>query len=236
MDDLTLAFPGLSLPALALLALTGLVLLLSRDWRWLILTLAFPGLSLPALALLALTGLVLLLSRDWRWLILTLALQYVGVFMVVMLVWPMEIAVVKLVAGWMSGAILGMAISSAPVAWQQEEHSSPSSRVFRLLAAALVGLAVGSLSSPLQAWLPGVSVGIILASLSLIGLGLLHLGLTSQPLRSVIGLLTVLSGFEILYAAVESSTLVAGLLAGVSIGLALVGAYLLLSPAMEREI
>lgn len=195
----------------------------------------FPGISLLALAMVILTGLALLISRDWRWLIGALAVQYLGVFLMVVYVWPLEISVVKLVAGWMSGAIVGMAISNAPTAWQFEEQSAPSSRVFRLIAAGLVGLAVGSLAAPLQSWLPRVSLGIILSSLALVGLGLLHLGLTSQPLRSVIGLLTALSGFEILYAAVETSTLVAGLLAGVNIGLALAGAYLVLAPGMEQE-
>jgi len=65
-------------------------------------------------------------------------------------------------------------------------------------------------------------------------MGLLQLGLTALPLRITIGLLTVLSGFEILYAVVETSTLVSGLLAGVSLGLALVGAYLLTIPTMEE--
>jgi hypothetical protein len=49
----------------------------------------------------------------------------------------------------------------------------------------------------------------------------------------VLGLLTVLSGFEILYAAVETATLVAGLLAAINLGLALVGAYLLAAPSLE---
>jgi hypothetical protein len=52
-------------------------------------------------------------------------------------------------------------------------------------------------------------------------------------MRVIVGLLTVLSGFEIIYAAIESSVLVTGLLAGVNLGLALVGAYLLISPKME---
>jgi hypothetical protein len=51
-----------------------------------------------------------------------------------------------------------------------------------------------------------------------------------------LGLLTVLSGFEILYSAVEVSALVTGLLAGVNLGLALVGAYLLLAPTLEEEV
>ncbi len=195
----------------------------------------FPGLSLLAMILIIVTGLSLLISRDWRWLVGALALQYVGVFIFVLFVWPLEISVVKLVAGWMSGAILGMAVSTSPTAWQHEEQSVPSSRVFRLLAAGLVGLVVGSLAAPLQNWLPKVSLGLLVPGLVLLGLGLLHLGLTSQPLRLVIGLLTALSGFEILYAAVETSVLVAGLLAGVNVGLALAGAYLLLAPGMENE-
>ena len=59
------------------------------------------------------------------------------------------------------------------------------------------------------------------------------MGLTALPLRIVLGLLTVFSGFEILYAVVETSTLVSGLLAGVSLGLALVGAYLMTVPTLE---
>jgi hypothetical protein len=68
----------------------------------------------------------------------------------------------------------------------------------------------------------------------LIALGLLHLGLTSQPFRVVLGLLTVLSGFEILYAAVESSILITGLLAAVTLGLAMLGAYLITAPTLEE--
>jgi hypothetical protein len=52
-------------------------------------------------------------------------------------------------------------------------------------------------------------------------------------LRVTIGLLTALSGFEIIYAAIETSTLVTGLLAGVNLGLALAGAYLIIAPTME---
>jgi hypothetical protein len=46
--------------------------------------------------------------------------------------------------------------------------------------------------------------------------------------------LTVLSGFEVLYAAVENSILVAALLAAVNLCLALVGSYLL-NVSVARE-
>lgn len=67
------------------------------------------------------------------------------------------------------------------------------------------------------------------------GFGLLLLGLTAQPLPVAVGLLTFLGGFEIIYAPVESSILVAGLFAGVNIGIGLAGAYLLTASEMEQE-
>jgi hypothetical protein len=77
---------------------------------------------------------------------------------------------------------------------------------------------------------------VINGGLLLIGMGLLHLGITARVLRVAIGLLTVLSGFEIIYATVEGSVLVAGLLAVINLGLALVGSYLLIaSNAQEAE-
>jgi hypothetical protein len=72
--------------------------------------------------------------------------------------------------------------------------------------------------------------------LLLIGMGLLHLGITDYNLRVVIGLMTVLSGFEILYSAVEGSILVAALLAVVNLGLALVGAYLMTAENAPQEV
>jgi hypothetical protein len=71
------------------------------------------------------------------------------------------------------------------------------------------------------------------SGLFLIGVGLLQVGLTANLFRSTLGLLTLLSGFEILYAAIETSILVAGLLAILSLGVSLAGAYLLQSQTME---
>jgi hypothetical protein len=47
--------------------------------------------------------------------------------------------------------------------------------------------------------------------------------------------MTILSGFEILYATVEGSILVAALLAIINLGLALVGSYLLIASNAEEE-
>ena len=59
--------------------------------------------------------------------------------------------------------------------------------------------------------------------------------MTAQPFRVILGLLTTLSGFEALYAALESSVLGAAMLSVVNLGLALVGAYLLTSRIPKRR-
>ena len=75
-----------------------------------------------------------------------------------------------------------------------------------------------------------------MGAIILIGMGLLQLGMSHQPLRVILGLFTVLSGFELLYAAVDRSVLVAGLISGVNLGLALVGAFLLVNPEPEETL
>ncbi len=192
-------------------------------------------LTLFAALLVTITSLILLLSRDWRWGIVTLAVQYLGVLGLTVTSWPIEMAMVKMVAGWMAGAVLGVSIANTPEAWHEPERFWPSGRIFRMAAASLVIIVVASLAPKAGDWLPSLAAPALWGGLILIGMGLLHLGLTDQPLRVVTGLLTLLSGFEVLYAAVETSVLVAGLLATVQLGLALTGAYLMLAPSEQEE-
>jgi hypothetical protein len=143
-------------------------------------------------------------------------------------------AVAKMLAGWMAGVILWVAMTYVPDLWPESEKSIKFGAIFRILAAIILALAVTSLVLQSQSWLSTISIPILWGSFILIGMGLLQLSLTSHPLRVIIGLLTSLSGFEIIYAAIETSTLVSGLLAVVTLGLALVGAYLLITPTMEK--
>ena len=192
-------------------------------------------LVLSAVILVSLTSVYILVSADWRYCIAALAIQYIGIFLLVGASWPIELAVVKMVAGWMAGAILAIAMSSGAEVWLKSEGSVKFGPVFRIIAAAIIALAVTSFVRSSESWLSMISIPIRWGSFILIGIGLLQLCLTSHPLRVIIGLLTALSGFEIIYAVIETSILVTGLLAGVNIGLTLVGAYLLISPTMEMS-
>ena len=173
-----------------------------------------------ALAIITATG--LLFSRDWRWSLGLLAVQYLSVFWMVQTHWPITLAATKLVTGWMACAILGIAQLNA----REEETQSTwlQGRLFHIFAAGMVLAATFALSLRVEAWL-GLSLPVAWGGLLLIGLGLLHLGITSDTFQVIVGLLTVLAGFEILYAAVESSALVTALLVVVNLGLALAGAF-----------
>lgn len=192
-------------------------------------------LAVPAAVLVSLTGFVLLISRDWRISIFTLAAQYTGVFILVTLSWSVELAAVKLVAGWMAGAVLGMALASLPKETSIFRPLDLTGILFRFILTTLILLVMISLAPRMARWVPGVVFAQTYAGTIMIGLGLVHLGLTANPLRTILGLLTIFSGFEILYASVEASILVAGLLAGINLGLALVGAYLLTVPIAETS-
>lgn len=220
-----------------------------------------------AVILLAVTTLVLLTSPDWRLSIGFLALQYIGVFILVAVAWPLAMSVTKLVTGWIAGAVLGMSIGGLPSETLAGRQASPlstnepekrpdrrlpvrlfswyaigsqpgsrsSGRLVRFFSAALVGLAVFSVAPAATDWVSGLTVEQAWGGLLLIGMGLLQLGFAPAVLQTILGLLTTAAGFEIFYASVETSALVAGLLSMTNLGLAMVGAYLLLAPHMEKD-
>lgn len=190
-----------------------------------------------AVLIIVVTSVGLLIVRDWRVSIILLAVQYLAMFILLLPRWPLGLASVKVVSGWMASAILGMTRSGLQTDDVENESSWPRGRLFRLFAAGMVGIIVAGATPAVNNMMADAGISIITGSLLLIGMGLLHLGITSQILRVTLGLMTVLAGFEILYATVEGSVLVAGLLAVINLGLALVGSYLMIaSSSSEVEV
>ena len=187
-----------------------------------------------AVILMVITSTGLLFVRDWRWNIILLAVQYLGMFVLTLQHWPIGMASVKVVAGWMSAAILGMTRSGLSNESSTEESLWLGGRLFHLFAAATVVLIVAVVTPSVDTIMADAGFPVTNGGLLLIGMGLLHLGITAQILRVAIGLMTVLSGFEILYSTVEGSVLVAALLAVINLGLALVGAYLLIASRTQE--
>ena len=193
----------------------------------------FEQLAFGAVILLGASSTTLMLTRNWRVYVVSLAVQYLAVFWLVAIFWPIGLAAVKLVVGWMSSAVLASTGTESDLF--NTDRGSFSGLLFGLLAASMVWVLSFSLVPAAVEWLPATMMP-LWGGIMLIGMGALQLGMTTRTLRVVVGLLTMLAGFEILYAVVETSVLVAGLLAVISLGVALVGSYLLtVQDTLEAE-
>lgn len=181
-----------------------------------------------AVGLILATSTTILINRDWRVSLGSLAAQYSAVFWLVSQHLPFGMGSVKLIAGWMVVATLGMTrLGLSNLDGEQEESFWPRGMWFRIILILIVALVTAGATPRIEAAIPGLGLPVIAGGLLLIGAGVFHLGVTSDLLRVILGLLTMLAGFEIIYAAVESSILVTGFLALTNLGLGLVGSYLL---------
>src|SRR5512142_2540432 len=188
-----------------------------------------------AVLLVAATSAGLLLYRAWRWNLGLLTAQYVGITVLVAQHWPLGMATVKLVTGWMTTAALAMTLTALSAEEHQPEGLWPQGRIFRLFLVGMIVVLTAGVTPRVQEAVSGIGAPVVAGSILLIGIGLLQLGTSSEVLRVIIALLTVLGGFEVLYAALESSILVAALLAAVNLGLGLVGAYLINASIPEEQ-
>lgn len=192
--------------------------------------------SWTAVGLTLATSTAIIISRDWRVSLGALGLQYLAVFWLVTRHLPFAMGSVKLIVGWMVVATLGM--TRLGLTNLEKEEQDPfwlRGQWFRVILMGIVALVTVGSTLRIEAAIPGLGLPVIAGSLLLIGAGVVQLGVTSDLLRVTLGLLTILAGFEILYAAVESAILVTGLLAVINLGLGVTGSYLLLAGSSPLE-
>ncbi|MEW6567413.1 MAG: hypothetical protein AB1449_04435 [Chloroflexota bacterium] len=185
----------------------------------------------------ALSGSLLVVLDDRRLLLAVLAAQCALSSWLVAQAVPLTVAAGKLAAGWMACGVLALTVhASLGVERPADGSQLPTGGAFRVAAVLLilaVGVGLGRGAWPL---VPGLSTTSRLGTAFLTTLGLLHIGITEDPLRVGLGLLTLLSGFEVLYSVLEPSLAVTALLAAVHLGTAIVVSYLLLVvPASARR-
>lgn len=190
---------------------------------------------LPTLAfvIIVMTAMIILIFRDWRINAGALALQYLAAFTLVNMSWPTGMAVIKLIVGWMATVAIGFTCMRQRKSIAVEE--SAASMFFRAVAGLLVILVMFILAPDMQNNIfPGLNLIIVQSGLMLLGMGLMQLGSTAEPYLTIFALLSLLSGFEIIHAGLERSSLLTGLLVLVNLGLALVGVYFIGTNA-EKE-
>ncbi|HEY77259.1 MAG TPA: hypothetical protein G4O00_13975 [Thermoflexia bacterium] len=195
--------------------------------------------AMPAVAGIGVALGLLLILRRWQMHALGMALLYFFVALLHTRVIRPEVAVVKLLIGWMITMALyltGRYLSERERERTEEEEGPlvPRDAPFRgLLLVAVYTLAVGgSVRYPL----PQVPGDVNLACYLLGVGGLVLMGLSEEPFRAGLGILTFLAGFDLLFGALEPSLVVAGLLGATNFLSALAVTYLAVTHVSKHEV
>lgn len=198
-----------------------------------------------AATIILITAVIIFVVRDWRWSLLALIVQYLIAGLLFADVLAPQLAFVKVLVGLFICLILYF--TARRVNWGRlpedvtddeaillkEErllrlgpYMLPTDTPFRIFYALIVALAVWTLAQRSAYQLPVVPDHFNLAVFALIGLGLINLSFTSEPLKAGMGLLTFLTGFELFYSGLEQSVLMLAFLAAANLVIALVVSYL----------
>ncbi len=166
-------------------------------------------------------GLVLVAS-DWRMRIAGLASIYLVGFIVILQIWPVALASIKLVSGWMGIALLSNSMLDSIN--QRTEQRFLSETIFRFLMAVLIWIVIAAIAPSINEWLP-IPYTNLYIGLSLMGSGLLFMSLTDDFFEITLGLLSILAGFDIIYSSLEGSALVTGIYAFIIILICMLSGY-----------
>jgi hypothetical protein len=186
-----------------------------------------------ALLGLAATAGFLIIAADWRGSVLALAAQYLLAGLLLTRVIRPEIALIKTLIGAMICVVLY--ITARRVGWvysflEVGERPSrfllalTSGAPFRIMAA-LMALSL-AYTAALRAPLSNVPTEVTFGVFTLGMMGVFNIALADEPLKGGMGLLTVITGFELYYSSIEQSLTVVGFLGVVNFMIALAMSYL----------
>ncbi len=175
----------------------------------------------------------LLLVSRFRLALVALGVQYLAMFWFTATALPLGMAAVKLLVGWMITALFASMATTTASGWDSEKILS--GKLLRFGVMVIMWVVIYLATPFVSIWLP-VNENLLMGGLILLSGGLIQIGLSNRIMRICFGLLTLMSGFEIIYAALEPSVLVSGMLALVNIGIGLVGLSLVVIKGTENEV
>lgn len=192
------------------------------------------------MVILALAALTMFLTSDWRLSLTALLVEYIAVGLVLSRFIQVEIAIAKILAGVFAVFMLYLAarrvqevqpslalrrntprLLGLQVSW----GSGPLGLPLRLLAVLLVSLALVRLFGDYQLDLIPIDLAVVACWLG--SMGLLGLALSGDPLRVSSALLTILVGFDLVFASLETDLAIVGFFAALTLMAALAFSYLI---------
>lgn len=188
---------------------------------------------------------------DWRLLVLAFSVMAVFSGLLYAQLLPPQIAGIKMMISLLVAVQMyftGRQISAnrahdaQPEPEELKEGDIPNLRrrittgmPFRIVVAVMVLLVSWQASTTPTFSVPDVPPTVSQAVIGLIAMGLLGLGLTEEPLKAGLMLLTVLTGFELYYAAIEPALAVIALLAAMNFAIALAAGYLAIIKSLPAQ-
>jgi hypothetical protein len=118
---------------------------------------------------------------------------------------------------------------------EARQGAIPSGMAFRVVAVLLVGVASISLARAAIPTADSAALGIPIGAGLLMGLGLLEVGLSEEPLKVGTALISIVGGFQIAYSTVETAIALHGLIIGLPLLIALVVSYLTVQPGAGSD-
>jgi hypothetical protein len=199
--------------------------------------------GLPSLIGLILAAAIMFLASDWRLSLGALLIEYILVGMALSPSVHLEVAIVKILAGALAVVILYLSVRLLPqmpaagsaggarhfLRLHLDWTGGPLGLPLRFLAVLLVGLGVLRLFQGYQPTV--VPSDLALAACWMGAMGLLGLIVSDDPLRVAPAALTILAGFDLIFAGLDKNLAVAGFFGVLTLMAALAFSYLILSPA-----
>jgi len=167
----------------------------------------------------------ILLTEDWLYLIIGYASIYISVFIIIVQFWSFTFSLVQLLTGLMSLVVIGFSMVDQKRIPRKKLNGE---LIFHIVAHSLIFIILISLVYRISNYL-SVALEIVLASLLILGFSVFQLGMTHNNLKIFLSIIIMFFGFELIFSANESSLLVNGLLAVVTLLVSLMGSYLIVN-------
>lgn len=186
-----------------------------------------------ALYLALFAALLILIRRQWTLNLIALAVQFLCLFPILRSFLPLQLAIIQPFTGLMVTLILYLTLINVGGIKRVDLRQRPTSgEFFRALAGILLLSLLRAFIPQLQpAVFPSVPGTYLYLSLGLLVLGILQLGTTREPFYLAIGILTFLTGFQLLYQQLDLSLMLEAFLVAVNLLLAIVGAFFIVKDA-----
>jgi hypothetical protein len=195
--------------------------------------------GVPAMAGLVLTALIVFLTSDWRLSLTALLVQYVFVGLALTRFLQTEVALVKILVGVLAVSILYLTARRIQEEASSQQNVGDSPRLLglsirwgagplglplRLLTVVLLTLGLVRLFTGYRFPLAPADISFVVFWMG--SMGIMGLVLSSDPLRVATAMLTILTGFDLVFAALEPSLTIAGFWGALTLMAALAFSYL----------